>query len=110
MSAIYITFGKNTNIMHIGQTIRKLRKEKLKELNQGEFAVKAGITQSYLSLLERGHKEPSPTTLKKIAEVLDIPLAVIFWYGLEEKDIQPEKLELFKQVKPIIDEMIRSIA
>lgn len=48
------------------------------DLTQGELAEKAGISVSYLSLLERGKRDPSVSTVCKIAEALEIPPSRLF--------------------------------
>ena len=53
----------NTKLM------RTLRKEK--KLSQEELADKVGIGQSFISKIEKGHLEPSLSTLGRIAKVLD---------------------------------------
>lgn len=41
-------------------------------LSQRAFAEKAGLTQSYLSKVERGARTPSPEALGRIADALGI--------------------------------------
>lgn len=53
----------NTRLM------RDLRKQK--GLTQGELADKVNIGQSFISKIEKGHLEPSLSTLGRIAKVLD---------------------------------------
>lgn len=53
--------------------IRTIRK--MKNLSQMELAVKASITQAYLSGLETGKKtNPSLEILQRIAEALGVPV------------------------------------
>lgn len=55
--------------MKLGELIRKVRKEK--GLKGAEFAQLVGITGTYLSLIEHGHKTPGKKLLNKIARKLD---------------------------------------
>ena len=55
---------KAIDLAAIGRRIRVLRGFDMK---QGEFASKIGITQSYLSALERGLKEPGAAVLLAIS-------------------------------------------
>jgi hypothetical protein len=48
----------------IGRRIRELRGF---EMTQAEFAARIGVTQSYLSALERGEKEPGAAVLLAIS-------------------------------------------
>jgi transcriptional regulator with XRE-family HTH domain len=91
--------------MKLGQSIKRLRVNKVGQV-QSLFAKNIGITQTYLSQIENDKKEPSLEVLQKIANYLEIPLPILFWYGIEECDIKLEKAEYFKVLKPAIDSLI----
>ncbi len=91
--------------MKLGQSIKRLRVNKARQI-QGLFAQNIGITQTYLSQIENDQKEPSTEVLQKIANYLEIPLPILFWYGIEESDIRPEKAEYFKVLKPAVDSLV----
>lgn len=56
----------------VGELIRRVRRER--GLTQGQVATFAGVTRSWLSLVESGHRErPERERLEKIARVLRIP-------------------------------------
>lgn len=94
--------------MKIGAGIKKLRVEKLR-LNQKVFADGVGITQSYLCLIERGEKKPSLDTLEKIANYLEVPIPVLFWFSIEDSDIKTDKKEAYKILKEPINTMIMGV-
>jgi len=50
----------------------------LRKMTQQDLAAKAKISQSTVAHIEGGKKDPSLTTLKKIAAALEIHLAVLF--------------------------------
>jgi transcriptional regulator with XRE-family HTH domain len=93
--------------MNLGAAIKALRKNS--GLNQVNYASSVGITQSYLSLLENGEKTPSMETLEKMASHSGIPLPLLFWFGIEEKDINHNKVEIFRIMKPTIDEFVKQV-
>lgn len=93
--------------MKIGKGIQKIRKEK--GLTQGELAKKIGITQTSLSQIETGTKNPKMGTLEKISEFFDLPVAILFWFALEEEDVAKKKKASFRVFKPVIDSMIKKI-
>lgn len=95
--------------MNIGISIRKIRKERTPQLNQAEFAKHIGLTQTYLSQIENGKKTPTIAVLEKIAKSFEIPLPIIFWYGIEISDIHDSKKEYFEFLKPTIDSMIDTV-
>lgn len=68
----------------LGEKIRKKRSEK--NLSLKELAEKIGLTASFLSQVERELAEPSITSLRKIAEALDVP---IFYFLLDNNDPSP---------------------
>lgn len=93
--------------MNIGNAIKQLRLKR--SLNQGDFANQIGITQSYLSQIERGYKKPSMEVLENMAKDLNLPLPIMFWFGVELEDIQEKKIEAYKMLKPSIDALISSL-
>jgi transcriptional regulator with XRE-family HTH domain len=92
--------------MNIGSTIRTLRKSKFPKLTQSKFAKSVGTTQTYLSQIECGNKNPSFGILESISKELDVPLPILSWLSIEESDVKKEKLEIFRLLKPTIDNMI----
>lgn len=90
--------------MDLGNAVKELRKKR--GLTQGNFCEKIGITQSYLSQVEKGHKEPSIDVLKKIADALGTPMPVLFWFTLTEEDVDESKVEVFKLLKPSVDSLV----
>lgn len=92
--------------MNIGISIRAIRKERVPHLNQSEFAKLIGISQTYLSQIESGSKTPSSSVLEEIAKSFEIPLPIIYWFGLQEEDILEHKREYFRFLKPTVDSMI----
>lgn len=91
--------------MKLGRSIKRLRVNKARQI-QELFAQNIGITQTYLSQIENDQKEPSTEVLQKIANYFEIPLPILFWYGIEESDIKPEKAEYFKVLKPAVDSLL----
>jgi transcriptional regulator with XRE-family HTH domain len=54
----------------VGSNVRKLRLEK--NLTQEQFAELSGLSQQYISGLERGHRNPTVVTLHEIATALEV--------------------------------------
>lgn len=59
-----------------GSYLRKLRKRSKYTLVQ--LSQEIGCTASFLSQIERGQKEPSLTTLRKLSEVLNVSMSTFF--------------------------------
>jgi SOS-response transcriptional repressor LexA len=78
---------------HVGQRIRFYRRQH--ELTQAALARKAGVNQSFLSEIERGLRNPSPTSMKAIAHALDVAPAVLIGPGPAHDTPQPlEMMEM----------------
>jgi len=93
--------------MNLGKSIRTFRKSLTPKVGQKEYAESIGISQTYLSHIESGKKEPSTTLLKLIADRHNTPMPVFLWFSTEEQDIHPEKLEFFRMMKPSIDALLK---
>lgn len=93
--------------MNLGETIRHQRKKQ--KLSQGELAESIGITQAYLSQIEKNKKEPNLSTLKKLSGTLSIPLPVLFFKAMDENDVPIEKKEMFNSLNKTIEDLIDKI-
>lgn len=71
--------------MNIGQAIQLARSKR--KLSQAALAKRAGISVSYLSLLERGRRDPPLSTLQRIAAALVMPVEILFFLGAEEGEL-----------------------
>ncbi len=49
-----------------------------RELSQSELAKLSGVSQSTIAQIESDRKDPSITTLKKIATALEVEIAILF--------------------------------
>lgn len=55
-----------------GRTLRE--KREAAKLSQDELAHRAGLTRNYVSLLERGHRNPTLNAMAALAAALKAPL------------------------------------
>ena len=53
-----------------GEVLRELRSAR--SFTQQQLAFEAELDRTYISLLERGHREPGLTTLLKLSTALDV--------------------------------------
>ncbi len=93
--------------MNVGSAIKKIKIEK--NISQKELSVLTGISCTSLSQIEKGRKRPSEKSLRKICKALRIPEALVYFYGLEEKDIPAKNKQLYNTIYPALEEMIRKI-
>lgn len=82
--------------MNIGQAIHLARTKR--KLSQAELAKRAGISVSYLSLLERSRRDPPLSTLRSLAGALAMPLEILFFLGAEESELGSLNRELAGQL------------
>lgn len=71
--------------MDIGNAIQLARKKR--KLSQAELAERAGISASYLSMLERNRRDPPLSTVSRIAEALAMPVEILFFLGAEGSEL-----------------------
>ena len=57
-------------MVHIGKTLKRQRT--LKALTQAQLAERAGVTTATVARIERDEIEPRMTTLRKLADALEV--------------------------------------
>ncbi len=57
-------------VVYVGEKLKRLRT--LNALTQAELAERAGLTTAAVARIERDEAEPRPSTLRKLAEALDV--------------------------------------
>ncbi len=57
----------------LGKAIRQLREER--GMTQEALAQEAGVTVGHMSMIERGHSNPTWATVRAISSTLKLPLA-----------------------------------
>jgi DNA-binding XRE family transcriptional regulator len=62
----------------LGQRVRELRTQRAERLTQEELARRAGISVSFLSMIERGERVAHLKTFAALADALDVLLAELF--------------------------------
>lgn len=93
--------------MDISKALKEVRKSTL--LSQKEFSVRSKLSQTYISLIENGKKVPSLEVVGQYEEICKVPLAIIMWKSITEKDVQKNKLKVFKELKPVVDNLMNQI-
>lgn len=81
----------------LGDNIRKKRKSK--KLTISVLAKKIGVSNSYISQLERGLIDPSVSVLRKIAFAMDVPISSLF-----DEDYEDPLITRLKDRKTIVAE------
>jgi transcriptional regulator with XRE-family HTH domain len=82
--------------MHLGSAIKFCRNQR--GLTQPELAERAGVSASYLSILERGKRDPSFSIIEKIARALDLPLSLLIFIATDPAEISGLAPELTEKL------------
>lgn len=93
--------------MNLGQAIANVRKKK--QIKQKVLAEKCSISQTYLSQIENNRRDPNLSTLKKISQVLQVPLPIIFFLSLTDEDIPEQKKETFMHLSSPVKALVHEI-
>src|SRR4051812_31337987 len=73
-------------------------------LNQRQLATKLGVTSNFISMIERGHREPTFRFLRSFAKTVRVPISVLLWEpedsggrSREEHDVNIRIASLFEE-------------
>jgi transcriptional regulator with XRE-family HTH domain len=82
--------------MNLGKAIKLCRTQK--NLSQAELAERANISVSYLSLLERGKRDPNLSTVTQIAEALNVHISILMFLASERNKLSLLSPELAEKL------------
>ncbi|BCN39757.1 hypothetical protein ALDI51_30760 [Alicycliphilus denitrificans] len=71
--------------MNVGQAIRLCRTRR--GASQSVIANRANCSVSYLSMLENNKRDPTLSTVTKIAEALQVPVGLLFVLAAEQNEL-----------------------
>lgn len=77
-----------------------------KGLGRADLAVKASVTSSYISLLERGQRDPSISTVKYISDALNVPISILLFLASDKKELESIDSELAEKLSLIALQLI----
>lgn len=82
-------------IEEIGKRIRQLRTQRYGvRMTQEELAEHAGISVSFLSMIERGERSAHLATLASLAHALEVPISAFFSFEGDQLDVELSYLPL----------------
>jgi transcriptional regulator with XRE-family HTH domain len=78
--------------MNIGKSIKMCRTSL--GLSQGDLAQKIGMSMSYISLIEKGKRDPAISTIEQIADALGVPVSLLTFLAADPNELKgvPEDL------------------
>jgi len=92
--------------MDIGSAIKYFRNQR--GLSQKALAEAMEITAPYLSLVESNQRVPTIAFLEQVARVFDVPLPILMFFALEEKDVPLKKRTMFRSLIEPVRSMVSS--
>lgn len=93
--------------MNFAEALKTLREAK--GLTHEELAARAGIGAWFIKDLEKAAGIPLPEKIAALAKALDVPKQVLLFFATEEKDIAPEKQQVYKQLHNSMKQLILDI-
>lgn len=95
-----------TYFMSLGNAIKLCRTKK--NYTQSELAEKADISISYLSLLEQGKRDPSFSTVEKLASALEVPVSMLVFLGTPKEELAGISSEVAEKLSLNILQLLAS--
>ena len=71
--------------MNVGQAIKMCRTRR--GVSQNDLARRAECSVSYLSMLENNRRDPTLSTLTKVAQALNVPMGILFFLASEHGEL-----------------------
>jgi transcriptional regulator with XRE-family HTH domain len=71
------------------------------------LAKKAGLSTSYVSLLENNARDPSLSALQKIAAGLSVPLSVLIFVGTPPAELESLSIEIAEKLAAATMKLLR---
>lgn len=94
--------------MNLGKAINVCRN--LQSMTQTKLAERCELSVSYLSLLEQNKRDPSISTVEKIALALNVPVSVLVFLAAGREELAGLDKELSEKLSHITLELIRGAA
>ena len=91
--------------MNLGKAIKLCRIQR--GLSQTDLAKIASISVSYLSLLERGKRDPTFSTVKDISIALDIPLVILIFLAATDVEMSEIAFEVREKLSFVAITMLK---
>jgi len=84
--------------MNIGNAIKQVRQHF--GLSQIELSERTGLSQTSISQIESGAKNPSKSSIRKICAAFEIPEAILYVIGMEDADLPVSRKHAYQQLYP----------
>ena len=79
------------------------------DLKQQEVADALKVTTNYISMIERGRRQPTLKYLKAFSRLVDVPLAVLLWEPPEKGSKKSGNEDLYARLSALMAQYANSI-
>lgn len=93
--------------MDIGGAIKTIRVKH--KFSQYEVAKVIGVTQGYLSLIEKGEREPGFDLIGKIADMFRVPPQLIFILACQDESKTKHYAKPLRNMMILADDVLQAI-
>lgn len=90
--------------MNIGNAIKLCRTQK--GYTQSTLSERAHISVSYLSLLEKGKRDPNLSTLQDISTALEVPTSILMFLASDKEELDGVSEELAEKLSLTVLKLI----
>jgi transcriptional regulator with XRE-family HTH domain len=94
--------------MNVGHAIKFCRQQK--KLSIPALATRAGLSASYISLLERNGRDPRLSTMDKISRSLEMPLSLLMFVGASQSELESIPPEIAEKLAAATFKLLSSVS
>jgi transcriptional regulator with XRE-family HTH domain len=92
--------------MNIGHALKLTRSAK--KLSLETLAERADLSQSYLSMIESGKREPTLSSVQKIANALGIPTPILLFLAADKSELEGIDAETSQRLSAAVMDVMRA--
>lgn len=92
--------------MNLGRAVKLCRHQK--GLTQAELAAVAGVSVSFISMLEKGKRDASISSVQEIARGLGVPISILVFLAAGEGELSGISPELIDKLSTAALGLVRS--
>lgn len=92
--------------MNIGRALKICRSAR--KLSLDELAERAGLSQSYLSMIESGKREPTLASIEKVSKALGVPTPILFFLAAEKSELVGLDTETSRRLAAAVLDVVRA--
>lgn len=92
--------------MNIGHALKITRSAK--KLSLQELADRTELSQSYLSMIESGKREPTLSSVEKIARALSVPMPLLLFLAAENNELEGLDAETSQRLSAAVMDVMRT--